>query len=167
MRLKSEEKIYALKELVYFLGQGEDFNLLDILSVFGTNIKALINFVKANSQRFSNEEKEVLLKFLEDNLKTKNENSRKPESNRENLTEVYSVIDPETKMIKFRTTNEDAKYVYDALYDLLKDKNIKIHSELIYLGLKRYVNYPGYSLFIFRDYIETKIVEKRAKKRKH
>ena len=162
MRLAKNEKIFVMRYLAYFLSQGEELNMLDILSIFGKNIASQIEFIEFNIHYFTPEEAVILLLFFKENLQKAKANRNSKELTSDNLYIKYSIMDPKTKQIVLETTKEDALQVFNEL----KENKIKTTTELIYLGLERYKLYNFSSIFPFRDYIENQIKLHRRKKKK-
>ena len=162
MKTDNKSRIIILKEMAYFLDKGEDLNILDILSVFNVTVSYLIKFLEKHNNAFSEYEYNLLGNFFIKNLDIESVCKNKKKAKKENLTEIYKVMDLETGEITLETTPEDAAFVYD---ELKKNGVTKIYSELIYIGLKRYATKgENVDLFEFRKHIEN-IFAKSKKKR--
>ena len=160
MKLTKEEKVFALNELAYFMENGSDVTFLDVISVFDETPLKIHNFVKENRDLFSSDSIIPLLKILQ---KTREIIFNDTKANRDNLTETFILIDPETGECLIKTTKEDAEIVYD----MLQDAGIKkITTGMIYTGLKRYSLKPSRSRVLpFRSYIEKKLTAEKKKSR--
>ena len=149
MKLDKRQKLLIFKEIARLLINGEKLLYIDIVSVFDGSVKTLLNFLNNFDYEFNEEEFEVLNNFFKNNVDM-NGGKNGIRKDKNNLTEVYYVMDLKTGEYSVKTTKEDAIFVFESL----KNIGVKnITSSLIYQGLRR-LKFENYgTLFPLREHI--------------